>query len=105
MDSIHRNLYNRVLASVRAGNFSIRKLKSTITFDGKGIFTIGKKLLVDKNLEWALQRGGPGSGASTVNKVYLGCPGAQQKKKLNFQKGIFVTGNSAARALTIVSRV
>ena len=53
--STHRNLYNRVLASVRAGNFSIRKLKSTITFDGKGIFTIGKKLLVDKNLEWALQ--------------------------------------------------
>ena len=68
--SIHRNLYNRVLASVRAGNFSIRKLKSTITFDGKGIFTIGKKLLVDKNLEWALQRGGQGPGkAPNIREV------------------------------------
>ena len=59
-----------MLASVRAGNFSIRKLKSTITFDGKGIFTIGKKLLVDKNLEWALQRGGQGPGKAP-NKTNL----------------------------------
>ena len=48
-DLIHHIIYIRVPGQC-SPDFSIRTFKTTITFDGKGIFTIGKKLLVGKNL-------------------------------------------------------